>query len=542
MEMMLPSRSILSRLAALVGLALLGAQPALATPPPEATRCPEKGQPSSTLRAEYDRAAAAFADAARLFPNAAGESARKSSAETLAARAAHLQGSLSQAHKLSQEPLTGAQIWASADHSYTQARILEDCGMRRAALRQYRDIVWTAYALPGTVALAREGLRRLGHPDITPALHNEGSQDPAELKAAYRAALAQGRSMAEAGQLPAAFGALCNAISHAHKAGALSGRDANDWVAPAFAELGLVAFRQGALDDAQAFTQEAIRREWFGAVGSAAGALYNLGLILEARGDRLAAIEAYHESLRRRPNGTVAARLATLLPGSDQSIVTPRAMLGPFASLAEYCRASAASGCSMDSSPSEVTYECKAQLSERARGIVPPYQSVGLLRTACLFDPKQGRGTHHYRLVVQTAAGMFVSSVIASRFQNRRCESQIESRELALRQIVAGGAPEIVVRLRHTSSCVGQGEDLHDEEQELLLLAGLGPSGQPSATLGIPLLDAQNETRPGRGGSRTQSQASATFLPDGTLRLSAGAAGAPASLSGLLGDHPLRFR
>ena len=77
--------------------------------------------------------------------------------------------------------------------------------------------------------------------------------------------------MAEAGQLPAAFGALCNAISHAHKAGALSGRDANDWVAPAFAELGLVAFRQGALDDAQAFTQEAIRREWFGAAGSAAG-------------------------------------------------------------------------------------------------------------------------------------------------------------------------------------------------------------------------------------------------------------------------------
>ena len=68
----------------------------------------------------------------------------------------------------------------------------------------------------------------------------------------------------------AAFVALCSAVSHAHKVGALTGRNPSDLAAPAFAELGLVAYRQGVLDDAQEFTQEAIRREWFGAPGSAA--------------------------------------------------------------------------------------------------------------------------------------------------------------------------------------------------------------------------------------------------------------------------------
>lgn len=509
-------------------------------PAPEPTSCPAQAQPSPGLAADYARAAAAFSDVARLYPNAAPATNRTSSGETRAARAAHLRGALAEAHKLSLRPLPSGQQWTFADHDYTRARILETCGMRGAALRRYREIVWTAYTLPGTVTLAREGLKRLGHPDIVPALASDGKSDPAEAKRAYRAALALGRSLAEKGQLPLAYAAFCNAISYAHKSGALAGIDANDLAGPVFAELGLVSYQLRALDDAEDFTMAAIRREWFSKnPGGVAGALYNLGLILEGKGDTLGAIEAYQASLLRRASTTVSARLAALVPGADQPIVVPRAMLGPFASLSQYCQKSARSACSMDTTPDDTSYECKGKLVESARGVVPPYLSVGLLQTGCLFDPAQHRGNHSYRLVIRTAAGFFVSAVIATRFANRRCDSSLRPLEFALRDLVPGGAPEVVLRLGHTSSCVGQGEDINDQQQEFLLLAGIGPSGRPSATSAIPLLDARQET--GAERKKYRQSATATFLPEGKLRLSSQPGKAPDALAGLLAEHPLRF-
>lgn len=552
------SRPLLLGLSACLGLlplSWLGAQPGpsptpiaappvVAPPPKEPSGCPAQGQSPPGLAADYKRAGDAFAVAARLYPNAVGERARASSSETLAARAAHQRGAWAEAQKLAQPGLPDGPQWAQADHDYTRARIFESCGMRRAALRQYREIVWTPYALPGTVSLAREGLRRLGHPDLVPALASEGSPDPAEAKRAYRAALAEGRSLAEKGQLAAAYAALCNAVSYAVKSGALSGVDSSSLSGPVYAELGLLAYGQRALDDAEDFTRAAIQREWFSqSPGGVAGALYNLGLILEEKGDKLGAIEAYQASLQRRGNATVRARLVALWPGADQPLVAPRALLGPFASLAEYCQRSARSACSMDTTPDETTYECRPSLVDSLRGVTLPYRQVGLLKTGCLFDPSQGRGNHHYRLVIQTAAGVFVSSVIATRWQNRRCDSQVQVRELALRDLVPGGAKEIVLRLQHRSSCVGKGEDLKEEAGEILALAGLGPSGQPSATAAIPLRVSEEDTEAERQPRRQtrQHSASVTFLPDGKLRLVAGPSGAPAELSGLLGEHPLHF-
>jgi len=83
----------------------------------------------------------------------------------------------------------------------------------------------------------------------------------------------------------------------------------------ALTDQGWSAFQMHALDRAEAITRKAIAAG--GDPRRTAAAQYNLGRILEERGNKAGAIAAYQESLKLRPNRVVSARLAGLDPAAS---------------------------------------------------------------------------------------------------------------------------------------------------------------------------------------------------------------------------------
>lgn len=75
----------------------------------------------------------------------------------------------------------------------------------------------------------------------------------------------------------------------------------------ALQELGLALYRNGDLKESEAATRRAIERTREPKLRAAA--LYNLGLLLEDRGDLAGALDAYRRSQQDRPHTAVAARL-----------------------------------------------------------------------------------------------------------------------------------------------------------------------------------------------------------------------------------------
>lgn len=118
---------------------------------------------------------------------------------------------------------------------------------------------------------------------------------------AFREHLAAGRKAVKAKDYAAGIAAFEAALAI----------DANN--ASALGELGWAAYNAGDLDKAERFTRQAIasasQDKTRGAV------LYNLGRILEDRGQKDEAAVSYQRSLQLRPNDTVSGRLAALQAG-----------------------------------------------------------------------------------------------------------------------------------------------------------------------------------------------------------------------------------
>ncbi|MCE9571712.1 MAG: tetratricopeptide repeat protein [Deltaproteobacteria bacterium] len=160
----------------------------------------------------------------------------------------------------------------------------------------------------------------------------------------YRVALQRGRALAQAGDWRRAIDAFEGAVA----------ADPDD--ARARSELGWAALHAGDLTLAAQASEAASAR----ATGQVkAAALYNLGRVHEARGDRAAAAGAYRASLALRASKTVATRLAELEAGGAVApvVVAPVAVapvvVAPaapradaaarFADVRAYCAAIAAS-------------------------------------------------------------------------------------------------------------------------------------------------------------------------------------------------------
>jgi tetratricopeptide (TPR) repeat protein len=128
-----------------------------------------------------------------------------------------------------------------------------------------------------------------------PAPRKDSASLDAKGRAAYLAAMKRGRAAAQKHDDATAIAAFQSAIGVAPD-------DAS-----ALSELGLAALHANNLPLAEKCTQRAV--ELADKPATRAGALYNLGLIAEAKGDKAAAADAYRRSLAERPNTTVESHL-----------------------------------------------------------------------------------------------------------------------------------------------------------------------------------------------------------------------------------------
>jgi hypothetical protein len=269
-----------------------------------------------------------------------------------------------------------------------------------------------------------------------------------------------------------------------------------------------------------------------------AASLYNLGAILFAKGDRAGAIDAYKQSLKERNTGAVRRALAALDPSAAAAFdpFAPRAMLGPFPSLKAVYDSFEAAHRVSDPRPSEN----KALKSPPA-----PWREVQVLATQ---DPPPDGETDsryvEYTLAARTAAGWFAcGEPFASAINTGRHMGSIGIDELAARDVIAGGAPEIVVRYGE-QECETQEDGEWCSDTEQLVLAGVGASGKPSCTQSI--LVEYYPTDGGewlKGAERAQRKLAVPlkFVSDG-IEIANVPKGIPAQQrSELLGKHLLVF-
>ena len=108
--------------------------------------------------------------------------------------------------------------------------------------------------------------------------------------------------------------------------------------AQALSELGWAAFLAGDLSRAEQARIAAASLSTC-TEHQRAASLYNLGRVVEARGDIRGAVKAYTDSLTYRASNVVLSRLAQIDPQAAAAAdpLRPQPMSGPFSSLAAYC-------------------------------------------------------------------------------------------------------------------------------------------------------------------------------------------------------------
>ncbi len=297
------------------------------------------------------------------------------------------------------------------------------------------------------------------------------------------AAVNQGRKLAEQGKYEEAIAAFQSALTLAPT------------TPSALSELGLAHYHLKQYPEAEAALHRALKATV--APAQRGRALYNLGLILEAKGDAKGAITAYKESLTARANQVVLERLRKLDGPAATAFdpVSPRRLGGPFPTLKDTCAAlnDCQQRAAAETSSAGLDYACKSKkpLSTVARPAAP-YKAVQLIETVC-GDGDKGAGDSESRihLVVQSDKGWF-STAVGGKVASERINTFTDFTVRELR-LTAGpaGAPRIFLRFEESGGHdVGEGSD--SWENEKLVVAGIGSSGVPSAT--PPLLVRSLET------------------------------------------------
>ena len=191
----------------------------------------------------------------------------------------------------------------------------------------------------------------------------------------------------------------------------------------ALTDQGWAAFLLGSLDRAEAITRKALALDGDGRRTAAAS--YNLGRILERRGDRPGAIAAYVQSLDLRPTRTVRERLATLDPAKAAAMdpLKPVPMLGPFAKPEDACTPA-----------HRKDKSCDQASGAHAKDIDPPYSDVLWFRSS----------ENNCRVAFKLAQGWFVDA------KGDDCPDDVaidwEALDLVITDLVPGGSPEVVFR------------------------------------------------------------------------------------------------
>lgn len=332
----------------------------------------------------------------------------------------------------------------------------------------------------------------------------------AQLQQRVNAAITQGRKLAEQSKYAEAIAAFQSALALAPT------------TPSALSELGLAHYHLKQYPQAEAALHRALKATT--APAQRGRALYNLGLVLAAKGDAKGAIAAYKESLSARANQVVLERLRKLDGSAATAFdpVAPRRFSGPFPTLKDTCAAlndcQQRAAAEMSSAGLDYTCKSKKPLLTVARPAAP-YRAVQLIETTCGDDDKErGSGDSESRihLLVQSGSGWFATAVGGKVASERTSTfTDFTARELRLTAGPAG-APRIFLRFEEGGGHdVGEGSDAWENEK--LVVAGIGPSGVPSAT--PPLLLRSRETQdPGAAaeeeGARPTVQVSAKLKVD----------------------------
>lgn len=317
----------------------------------------------------------------------------------------------------------------------------------------------------------------------------------------YRAALKEGRALAGKNDHAGAAVAFRRALVEVPED------------APALSELGLALLAARDLVQAEQVTRRAVAA----ASGNLkAASLYNLGLVLEEKGDKAGAVEAFKQSLAARQNKVVYRRLAKLDPAAAAASIPPDTvevapMQGPLPNLATFAK--------KESPESDCDIE-KGKEVIRIKPVASPYLEARIfpIGQGCSFD---GYGEDlRYFLAVRLSDGWYVSAKEIAEFNHSLFfDRKIKYLETVFRDVIVGGVPEIVVRYRvnysnlyrHGASALDPKLD-EEWESEELILASIGASGKPS-NMTIPLVLNSRETAPKKQPKKPAMIP--TYLPNG---------------------------
>lgn len=340
----------------------------------------------------------------------------------------------------------------------------------------------------------------------------------------YLAALDEGRRLHRAGDYDGAMAALERALD----------------VAPgdprALSEQGWAALHAERLPEADT----ALRRAETAAADDdtlLASILYNRGRVAEAQGRDDEAVQLYQRSLSLRPHPATYRHLVGL-PGGTRYVFGPavRRLQGPYERIAELCAEERRIATSQlgdeEHEPGCVPDAAKGTGGDavevpRRNGLVAPWEELRFVET------RPSPFAVRFHAALRTAEGWYVVPDVASVSRELPGTKERATR-LAARteQIVAGGAPEVVLEIETTWRGAGEVE-LHRVE----ILCGFGPSGAPSCTGALPR--ATEVQRKGEAPVRWSVERRVT--PKGRLVLDGEADRLDEPAAALLGEHPLAF-
>lgn len=326
----------------------------------------------------------------------------------------------------------------------------------------------------------------------------------------FRAIMAEATKAAKRGKHAAAMAAYDRAL-------AIKPEDK-----AALTDQGWSAFQLKDYPRAEAITRRAIAAE--GDERRTAAAEYNLGRILEARGDRDGAIAAYVSSLSGRPNRVVRAQLANLDPAAaaEMDPLKPVEMLGPFARLEDFCKTRREErerpGC-----PTPRPGVTAAKVGQ-------PYGAVALIQAGdmCFLGFKLDRGW----FVDRKGMGC-----------QEDADWELTSVGLEVADLVPGGNPEVLLRTEV------QENELWVNDEGFARSSSKGCTGwlvacgvrQKEVPRCIYMQTGQSWSSCGRGEATTWGwQLQPRFSPDGQMEVEATGT-VDADAKALMGRRPLAF-
>jgi hypothetical protein len=192
-------------------------------------------------------------------------------------------------------------------------------------------------------------------------------------------------------------------------------------------------------------------------------------------------------------------------------------MDGPFATLADFCKTGVArEQCVATNAEEKPKLSCDWQHpAKKIEPAAPPFSAVRVFASECSQKDGDLVSAELY-LAVQAANRWYVVG-LGDTVNTERQTQQIDVQELAVRDVLPGGAPELLVRTSRSSMYRG----LDASEIESLHLFGIGPSGKPSGTAAITVEESDDKddldrlSEPDYKPITSGGKLKATFFADG---------------------------